>query len=114
MALQSTSIVTEMLKSVVFIPGAVLSRQEYVIRRKRKRKKGGSGYEAYERCEATNGAETLIAHAHYGADEYFSVELQDLTITDILSKEFMYFRSCYGNACRTEKPVVNPEEIFVA
>ena len=39
------------------------------------------------------------------------VELQDLTIVDILAEEFMYHTSCYRNICRIEKQVVNPEEI---
>ena len=111
LALEDTSMVLKKLKSVVFIPGTVLARQECVICRERKTKKGGSGYETYERCETINGAEILIAHAHSGTDEYVSVELQDLTIADILAKEFMYHRSCYRNICRIEKPVVNPEEI---
>ena len=103
--------VLKRVKPVVFIPSTVLARQECVICRERKTKKGGSGYETYERCETINGAEILIAHAHSGTDEYVSVELQDLTIADILAKEFMYHRSCYRNICRIEKPVVNPEEI---
>ena len=92
--------VLKSLKSVVFISGTVLARQECVIFRKRKTKKGGSGYETYERYETINGTETLIAHAHSVTDAYVSVELQDLTIADILAKDFMYHRSCYRNICR--------------
>ena len=77
------------LKYVVFIPSTVLARQECVICMKRKTKKRGSGYETYERYETINGTETLIAHAHSGTDEYVSVELSDLTIAEILAKEFM-------------------------
>ena len=40
-----------------------------------------------------------------------SVELQDLTIADIIAKDFMYHRSSYRNICRVEKLVVNPAEI---
>ena len=111
MALESTPMVLERLKPVVYIPGTVLARQEWVICRKRKTKKGGSGYETYERCEAINGAGTLIAHPHSGTGEYVSVELQDLTIANILAKEFMYHRSCYRNICCIEKQVVSLEEI---
>ena len=82
--------VLKSLKPVVFIPGTVLARQECVICRKRKTKKGGSGY----------GTETLIAHTHSGTNEYVSVALQDLTIANILANEFMYHRSCYRNICR--------------
>ena len=89
MAFESTSMVLKRLKSVVFIPGTVLAQEECVICRKRKTKKGGSGYETYERCETINGAETLITSAHSGTDEYVPVELQDLIIADILAKEFM-------------------------
>ena len=53
----------------------------------------------------------VIAHAYFRAEEYASVELQDLNIADILSKLFMYHRSCYRNICGIKKPVVNPEEI---
>ena len=81
--------VLKRLKSVVFIPGTVLAGQECVICRKRKTKKGRSGYETYERCGTINKAETLIINAHSGTDEYVPVELQDLTIADILAKEFM-------------------------
>ena len=111
MALESTSIVLKRLKSVVCIPGTVLARQECGICMKRKTKKGGSGYETYEQCETIKGAETLITHVYSGTDEYVSVELQDLTIADILAEEFMYHQSCYRNICRIEKQVVNPEEI---
>ena len=67
--------VLKRLKSVVFTPGTVLVREECVICRKRKTKKEGSGYETNERCETTNGTETLIAHAHSGTDGYVSVKL---------------------------------------
>ena len=40
-----------------------------------------------------------------------SLELQDLTIADIIAKEFMYHRTSYRNICRVEKLVVNPAEI---
>ena len=92
--------VLKSLKPVVFIPDTVLAREEYVMCRKRKTKKGGSGYETYERCETINGTETLIAHTHSGTNEYVSVALQDLTIANILANEFMYHRSCYRNICR--------------
>ena len=61
--------VLKRLKPVVFIPGTVLTRQECVICRKKKTKKGDPGYETYERCETTNGAETLTAHAHSAINE---------------------------------------------
>ena len=53
----------------------------------------------------------VIAHAHFGADEYVPLQLQDFNIADILTKWFMYHKSCYRNICRIKKPVVNPEEI---
>ena len=111
LALESMSMVLKRLKSDVFIPGTVLAWQECVICRKRKKKKGRSGYQTHERCEIINGAETLIAHADSDTDEYMSLELQDLTIADILAKEFMYHRSFYRNICRIEKQVVNSKEI---
>ena len=103
--------VLKWLKSVVFISSTVLARQECITCRKKKTKQGGSGYETYKQCDTINGAETLIAHAFSGTDKYVSVKLHDLTIADILPKEFMYHRSCYRNICRIEKQVVNPEEI---
>ena len=39
------------------------------------------------------------------------MELQNLTIADILAEEFMYHRSFYRNICCIEKQVVNSEEI---
>ena len=82
--------------------------QECVLCRKKK-KSDGSRYETYVKCESRDSAETLMTYASSGKDECVSVELQDLTISEILAKEYMYHKSCYINISR-EKKFPSPEE----
>ena len=53
------------------------------------------------KCESRDSAETLMAYASSGKD--VSVELQDLTTSEILAKEYMYHKSCYRNISHEKK-----------
>ena len=55
------------------------------------------------KCESRDSAETLMTYASSGKDECVSVELQDLTTSEILAKEYMYHKSCYRNISREKK-----------
>ena len=79
---------------LIFV-GVVLARIECLICRKRKTKKGGSGYEVLQQCVTESSAQTLLNYAEKSDDEYVKVQLAGLTVFDIIAKEFKYHRSCY-------------------
>ena len=78
----------------------VLARDESMICRKKKTKKGGSGYELLQQCVTESGAQTLLNYADKNDDKYFKVKLASLSISDVIAKEFKYHRTCYQSLTR--------------
>ena len=78
----------------------ILARDECVIRRKKKTKKGGSGYESLQQCVTESGAQPLLKYDDKSDDEYVKVELASLSISDVIAKGFKYHRTCYQSLTR--------------
>ena len=68
--------------------------------RKSKTKSGGSGYEKLTVCDLESVAATLIKYSNECDDEYFTVQVGQLSISDVQAKEFKYHRSCYRTITR--------------
>ena len=68
--------------------------------RKSKTKSGGSGYEKLTVCDLESVAATLIKCSNECDDEYFTVQVGQLSTSDVLAKEFKYHRSCYRTITR--------------
>ena len=67
---------------------------------KSKTKSGGSGYEKLTVCDLESVAATLIKYSNECDGEYFTVQVGQLSISDVLAKEFKYHRSCYRTVKR--------------
>ena len=65
-----------------------------------KTKPGGSGYEKFTVCDLKSVATTLIEYSNECDDEYFTVQVGQLSISGVLAKEFKYHRSCYRTITR--------------
>ena len=68
--------------------------------RKNKTKSGASGYEKCTVCDLEYAAETLIKYSNECDDEYFTVQIGQVSISDVITKEFKYHRSCYRTITR--------------
>ena len=68
--------------------------------RKSKTKSGDSGYEKLTIWDLEFVAPTLIKYSNECDDEYFNVQVGQLSISDVLAKEFKYHRSCYRTITR--------------
>ena len=68
--------------------------------RKSKTKSVGSGYEKLTVCDLESVAATLIKYSNECDDEYFTVQVGQLSISDVQAKEFKYHRSCYRTITR--------------
>ena len=66
-----------------------------MICRKKKTKKSGRGYESLQQCVTESGAQTLLNYADKSDDEYVKVELANLSIADVIAKEFKCHKTCY-------------------
>ena len=59
------------------------------------RKKIGSGYESWQQRVTVSGAETLLNYADKNDDESGKVKLASLSVSNVMAKEFKYYRTCY-------------------
>lgn len=83
----------------------VANPDECIICRDKQTSRTGSGYEKLDRCSTFDSATTLINYVNERNDTYGKIQLGNLEPSVVVSKEFMFHRSCFKNISRPEKEV---------
>ena len=76
---------------------------ECIICQKNRTNPNVSGYEPQVKNKTKNGSEFLLSYASSFGNDYLSVQLHGLPVTQNLSNEFYFHHICYRNLSRKPK-----------